>query len=82
MLVRKTMCKTCIYRPESPLDLERLENECKDRFGFYAGYRICHAHQDASNVCCRGFYNAHGDESTPLQIAGRLGLVRFTDTGE
>ena len=73
--VRKTRCPTCIYRKASPINIERLENEVKDRFGF-RGYRICHHTEDA---CCRGFWNRHKDEFQVGQIAQRLGFVEETD---
>ena len=73
------MCSTCIYRPESPLDLKKLEDDCRDEHGHLAKYRICHHHQDAAEVCCRGFWQAHREDSTPCQIADRLGRVEFTD---
>ena len=79
MIVRKTQCNTCIYRPDSPLDIEKLEDECKDRHGFFVDYRVCHKHEDGSGVCCRGFWNEHRDDATPTQIAHRLGLVEFTN---
>lgn len=74
--VRKTMCATCIYRPDSTLDLAYLEDQCRDRWGFLVQYRICHYHDD---TCCRGFWQRHADACTPTQIASRLGVVVFTD---
>lgn len=76
LLVRKTMCKTCIYHPDSPLDIVTLEDQCRDRFGFLVKYRICHYHAD---ICCRGFWQRHADACTPTQIAARLGVVVFID---
>ena len=80
MLVRKTMCRTCIYRPTSRMNLEELENQVKDEHGFFVGYRVCHAHDDKSQVCCRGFWEKRGAQSTPTQLADRLGIARFTDS--
>ena len=80
--VRKTQCETCIYRKDSPLDLEELERKVKDDHGFFSGYRICHKHINESNVCCRGFWNKRGRQSTATQIASRLRIVYFSDKGE
>jgi hypothetical protein len=70
--VQRTMCRTCIYRPDSPLDLERLENDVRDKHIGFAGYRVCHHSTDA---VCAGFWAAHRDEFAAGQIAQRLGLV-------
>ncbi len=73
--VQKKMCSTCIYRANSPLDLENLEAEVKDKYGF-KGHRICHHSDDA---CCRGFWEAHKDEFQLGQVAQRLNLVEFVE---
>ena len=70
------MCSTCIYRPDSHLDLRKLENDVRDPHIGFRGYRICH-HSD--DVCCRGFWEAHGDEFPLGQVAQRLGLVEFVN---
>lgn len=36
--VQKRMCDTCIYRAGSPLDLEKLEGDVRDRFGGFCGH--------------------------------------------
>jgi hypothetical protein len=74
--VQKRMCKTCIYRPDSPLDLKKLEDDVRDKYVGFRGHRICH-HSD--DVCCRGFWNAHKDEFAAGQIAQRLKLVEFVN---
>lgn len=74
--VQKRMCSSCIYRPDSPLDLEQLELAVADRHGGFKGHRICHHSKD---VCCRGFWEAHKDEFPMGQIAQRLDMVEFVD---
>lgn len=74
--VQSKRCKTCIYNKNSPLNLEQLENQVKDRYGFYSGHRICHS---SKNVCCRGFWDKHKDEFAAGQIAQRLKLVEFVE---
>jgi hypothetical protein len=77
--VQRRMCATCIYRPDSPLDLKALEDAVRDaRMGF-SGYRICHHAPQGVNVCCRGFWNAHKNEFAAGQIAQRLNVVQFVD---
>ena len=78
-LVRKKMCRTCIYRPDSPLDLESLENDVRDPYSGFKSYRECHHRIYGSGVCCRGFWNQHKDEFQAGQIAQRLDLVVEVD---
>lgn len=77
--VRATQCATCIYRPDSPLDLSVLEGEALDHGtpDHYARWRACHAHYDANDTVCKGFYDAHGEDCTPIQVAKRLGGIVF-----
>lgn len=81
--VQARQCSTCIYRPDSPLDLQRLENEIRDPHVGFRGYRVCHhSGHDSEGVCCRGFWNRHKDEFPLGQIAQRLGLVEFVKVDE
>lgn len=79
--VQQRMCPTCIYRPDSALDLARLEAQVADPRmpGHFAGYRECHHAPRGSGVCCRGFWQAHRDHFDAGQLAQRLGLVEFVD---
>ena len=72
--VQARTCSTCIYRADSPLDLATLEDEIRSQHGGFTGWRICH---HSTDVCCRGFWNAHKDEFQAGQIAQRLNLVEF-----
>lgn len=74
--VQNKMCSTCIYRKDSPLDLEKLEGEIADGYGGFSGHRICH---HSNNVCCRGFWDRHKDKFQVGQVAQRLGLVEFVN---
>ena len=75
-LVRRTRCRTCIYRKDSPIDLAAKEAEIRDPHGGFEGYRVCH---HTAAACCRGFWNRHKDEFQAGQIAQRLGAVIETD---
>jgi hypothetical protein len=72
--VQAKPCPTCIYRQDSPLDVDVLEDVVRDEYIGFKGYRICHHSADA---CCRGFWNRHKDEFAAGQIAQRLGLVEY-----
>jgi hypothetical protein len=74
--VQKKLCSTCIYRPDSPLDLEKLEAEIKDNHIGFKTHRICHHSKDA---CCRGFWNQHKNEFQMGQVAQRLDMVEFVE---
>jgi hypothetical protein len=75
--VANKQCSSCIYRPNSPLDIEKLEQEIKDIHLGFKTWRVCHHSFEKRPVCCRGFWNRHSDEFQVGQIAKRLGLVEF-----
>jgi hypothetical protein len=77
MNVQATMCRSCIYRPDSPLDLAKLEGEIADRFGGFTGWRVCHHSAPNDPVCCAGFWQRHKDQFQLGQVAQRLNMVRF-----
>ena len=70
-------CATCIYRKNSPLNLNKLENQIRDKYMGFKGYRICHHNRKGEKACCRGFWDHHKDEFQIGQIAQRLNLVKF-----
>lgn len=72
------MCATCIYRPDSSLNIKKLEADVADPHmkGFFKGYRVCHHSKD---LCCRGFWEKHKDHFTLGQLAQRLNLVEYVD---
>jgi len=74
--VQRKMCATCIYRPDSPLNIQQLERQVADPHGGFHTFRVCHHSKD---VCCRGFWEAHKDHFPIGQVAQRLGIVVFVD---
>ena len=74
--VQSTMCATCIYRPDSPLDIKQLEDAVRDDYVGFKGCRICH---HSKNACCAGFWSRHKDEFQKGQIAQRLGMVEMVN---
>ena len=79
--VQKRMCETCIYRPESPLDVAELERQVADKHGGFRGHRQCH-HTNETPACCRGFWDRHKDEFQLGQVAQRLNCVEFVEIDE
>jgi hypothetical protein len=49
--VKRRRCETCIYRKDSSLDLASLEDQVRDKYVGFAGFRVCH---HSNNACCRG----------------------------
>ena len=76
--VQKRQCATCIYRPDSTLDLKHLEAQIADSHleGYFKGHRQCH---HSNRACCRGFWEKHKDSFTMGQLAQRLNMVEFVD---
>lgn len=74
--VQTKLCETCIYRQDSPLNLDVLEAEIADQHmeGHFDGYRICHHSKDA---VCAGFWAKHKDDFMMGQVAQRLGFVKL-----
>ena len=81
MKVAAKQCKTCIYRPASPLDIRELESQVADPYmeGSFKGHRICHHFENAADddVCCRGFWDRHKNNFNLGRIAQRLNCVKF-----
>jgi hypothetical protein len=79
--VQQRLCATCIYRPDSSLDIQQLEAAVADprMEGHFRAYRECHHAKRGSGVCCRGFWEAHKDHFDAGQLAQRLDLVEFVD---
>lgn len=74
--VKAKQCSTCIYRADSPLDLEQLESAVADKYGGFSGFRICHS-ESGPTACCRGFWERHKNKFAAGQISQRLNLVVF-----
>jgi hypothetical protein len=72
--VQARPCATCIYRKGSGADLVKLENDVRDKYVGFKGFRVCH---HSKTACCRGFWNRHRNAFTLGQIAQRLGLVVY-----
>ena len=70
--VRRSRCVSCIYNPDSPLDLAELEGQALRNDGF----RICHHTDDA---CCRGFWNRHRNHFSLGRFMQMLGAVVEVD---
>jgi hypothetical protein len=77
--VMSKLCRTCIYRGDLSWNLNELEDQVRDKFIGFSGYRICHHAVRGDKVCCRGFWNAHKDEFAAGQIAQRLNLIKFVE---
>lgn len=74
--VQRSMCDTCIFRADSPLNLNKLLDDIADPYGGFRGHRICH---HSNNACCAGFWARHKDEFPMGQIAQRMNMVAMVD---
>lgn len=77
--VQQHMCDSCIYKPDSTLDIKRLEAQVADGYGGFTKHRQCHHSDKRHPACCRGFWNQHKDQFSAGQIAQRLGMVVFVN---
>lgn len=84
--VQRKPCSTCIFRPDSSLNLKHLldavretppPNWPKDQvWDHFKGYRICHHSEDA---VCAGFWARCKDKFALGQVSQRMGMVQFVD---
>ena len=74
--VQKKMCSTCIYRKDSPLDLQKLEQQVQNATGGYDGYRICH---HSNKACCAGFWQQHKNDFPAGRLAQICNKVQFVN---
>jgi hypothetical protein len=78
--VMSRLCETCIYRKSwQGTPVEELEDQVRDRWIGFSGYRVCHSQKRGRKACCRGFWNKHKCEFAAGQIAQRLKLVEFVE---
>ena len=79
-LVQQTQCATCIYRPETPYDTEKLEKGIRDPKNreHFTRPRACHAFTGRT-VVCREFWNRHAQHCDLGQLATRLDAVYMID---
>lgn len=80
--VMRRRCKTCIYRKGLNWNLQWLEDQVRDKWIGFSGYRICHNQKRRGKACCRGFWDHHKDAFAAGQIAQRLGLVEYVEPKE
>lgn len=75
--VMRNSCDSCIFRKDSPLDLDQLLDEARDpkMEGFFVGPRICHHSDPGNGAVCRGFWNRYKDCFAAGQVAQRLDAV-------
>jgi hypothetical protein len=81
--VRKKKCTTCIFWPGNRMHLHSGRvKELVEAAKQNGGYIVCHdtlpivaEHQ----AVCRGWWDPHRSDSQLMQIAERLGIIKFVD---
>jgi hypothetical protein len=71
-------CSTCIFRPGNLMDLipgarDDMVEVCITRQAPIP----CHQTLDGPRSVCRGFYDVHRQDITPLLLAEAMGLIEF-----
>ena len=78
MHVLAERCATCIFRPGNLMHLRPGQVKGMVDGAIAAQSCIpCHATLGPTPAICRGFYDAHADRVQPLQLADRLGVIRY-----
>lgn len=73
-------CDTCIFRPGNKMRLQ--EGRVKDMVDgclTSQGVIPCHKTLGGDNSICRGFYDSYADDIQALQVAKRVGIIKFDD---
>lgn len=79
--VMPSRCETCIFRPGNLMHLQRGRVRAMvDQVKRDESCIPCHKTLDGDNAVCRGQYDLH--PTMPLQVAERMGLIRFEDPRE
>lgn len=78
-------CSTCIFRPGNPMHLrpgrvkEMVEESVAADAAITCHQTLPYNETGALPAICRGFYDAHGDRVSTLQIAQRLDFIVEVD---
>ena len=81
--VIKSRCQNCLFEKDRIVSPERAKEIIKECISAETHF-ICHCSTmlNSGNVCCRGFYDIHGDEIRKIQIAKKLNLLEFVELPE
>lgn len=77
--VCEQQCAECLFSPNRIVSVGRMQELLRitHRQAHETDFE-CHKGTLAGrHIVCRGFYDAYPDHSQRMQVAGRLGLVRF-----
>jgi len=72
--VQKHPCKTCVYRKDTRLDINGLEDKVKDDNGDVQTFRVCH---HSNKACCKGFWDRNKNKFNMGRLAQRLNAVTY-----
>ncbi len=82
--VMAKMCDNCIFRPGNPMNLRRgrvaqMVSWCKRNEGSIPCHKTTYGQAEGEAVC-RGFFEKHKTQA--LQVAERMGLIEWQETGK
>lgn len=76
--VASKKCKTCIFSANTPISKARFQQHINSILA-NDSYAVCHTAQiqqgDDSKVCCRGFFDAYGNDSLITRVAKMCKVV-------
>lgn len=76
-------CSTCVFRPGNLMSLQPgrladLVEQNRSRDTAFACHQTIYRH-DVEPSVCRGYYDAYGDDITPLRLAAALEILAFDE---
>jgi len=77
--VLKERCSTCVFRPGNLMNLNEgrfkdLVETNRERDTAFACHQTLYG-QTPAEAICRGYFDAYGDEITPLRMAKIMGII-------
>ena len=80
MKIRKKLCKNCLFsdnRLVSEDAAQRIIDETLEKDSFF----ICHESSiESGQVCCKGFFDNHKNDSLQTRLALMLNIFEFVET--
>ena len=75
-------CSTCVFRPGNLMHLnegriEEMVSHSLENDTVFACHQTLYGQDDRGEAVCRGLFDVHHADITPLRIADALGMITF-----
>lgn len=85
--VMSERCSTCVFRPGNLMHLQpgRLKDLVETNLAndtAFACHQTIYGSDERGEAICRGYFDAHQTDVTPLRFAVALGVIEYQDPRE